>query len=900
MTPLPASSRPLTSAIYTIEEDEVMVANDTDSLKMSSLGPPPECTYASSNYSAPSAKFDILPFHCPRPDFVGGRLGSLAGRKCWNQFFGPEGPASNFFCPTAQRIAAGWSPEYVQNPVQERRQVPRLRPPTSDPAMLHAEQALLREQLSKRIIEVIPSQEVVPLQDPLKADRKMIFVSGCPFPVPRTVYLWLHDVFIVPKAAKGKWRQILQGRPLNEYFVHHSFKSSAETEATAMLQHLMYMLSYDVQDFFPHVKILKRYRNNFAFRVVLDGKLQYFRFRGLPFGIHDSPRALELIMKPIKAYLHGAHSIRQVQHVDDGLIAAQTPAQARHSGLITLKVLVLLYFLVSWGKCRLRPARRRTFMGMIHDTESMVRRLTVPRLKSVTRGAKQLIGCLTSGRPISLRLLASTLGRERAARQCVPVTYLMTREIMRWQQAALLIQIQSLGVSTSRLPIFDDETVVRPTRAYYSSRKDRRRLAQKILMGVFRPSTRRRAPCEHLSHWAVLVDWDQDIRSTLPTRYLVENTPSLLAEQKFWANEIPLWNGRPMDLSDPVTTNLTTLSMDTDASGFGGGAVYPQLPKESEVRFHWTGSEIPRSINWKELATPGLSLHALETAGGMSTPASSSLPCANDSSHANPISTRTLKRPAPPVLSEGLPVHGGLPRRVRRRLVQLRTDNTATVAYIRHQGGPLRTLSVLAEALWKWLLRRGCWIQVSHLAGILNVAADAASRWLDDRSEWRLSRQAFQQVQDRFGPHSIDLFASRRNTMLPRFFSRYLDPSAAAHDAFRQDWAVERNAYAHPPYILIPRILEKVRRDKATITLVAPLWAAQSWMVDLIELSVQLPQILVAKTLVEPAVPQRWVPTQPSWATCVWRISGSDLSSTPKTSLAELRTVLSLNTTLDS
>ena len=76
----------------------------------------------------------------------------------------------------------------------------------------------------------------------------------------------------------------MQGRPLNEYFVHHSFKSSAETEATAMLQHLMYMLSYDVQDFFPHVKILKRYRNNFAFRVVLDGKLQYFRFRGLPFG----------------------------------------------------------------------------------------------------------------------------------------------------------------------------------------------------------------------------------------------------------------------------------------------------------------------------------------------------------------------------------------------------------------------------------------------------------------------------------------------------------------------------------------------------------------------------------------------------------------------------------------
>ena len=217
-------------------------------------------------------------------------------------------------------------------------------------------------------------------------------------------------------------------------------------------------------------------------------------------------------------------------------------------------------------------------------------------------------------------------------------------------------------------------------------------------------------------------------------------------------------------------------------------------------------------------------------------------------------------------------------------------DNTAAVAYVQHQGGPTGALTTLAERLLKWTLRHGLWLHARHLAGILNVRADVASRWRDDRTEWRLADEAFAQVEAAFGPHSVDLFASRRNALCPRFFSRWLDPDAAEYDAFNQDWTAERNPYAHPPYAIMGKVLATVREQQATITLVAPVWAAQSWFADLMELSVAPPRIIVCDKLVQPVLPTRFPPRQPRWLTAIWRISGD--ASVDKASTATLRRAL--------
>ena len=200
------------------------------------------------------------------------------------------------------------------------------------------------------------------------------------------------------------------------------------------------------------------------------------------------------------------------------------------------------------------------------------------------------------------------------------------------------------------------------------------------------------------------------------------------------------------------------------------------------------------------------------------------------------------------------------------------------------------SLSMMAERLWRYLLQHQAWIKCTHLAGVLNVRADRASRWRDDRQEWRLSDEAFAQVEKVFGPHSVDLFASRRNTMLPRFFSRWLDPDAAATDALARRWSSESNAYAHPPIALIPKIIEKVREEGAEITLITPLWASQAWISSLLELSVATPRLLLATHLFTTPSGCQISTEKCGWRTVAWRICGNACAS--KALRSRLRNVL--------
>ena len=105
-------------------------------------------------------------------------------------------------------------------------------------------------------------------------------------------------------------------------------------------------------------------------------------------------------------------------------------------------------------------------------------------------------------------------------------------------------------------------------------------------------------------------------------------------------------------------------------------------------------------------------------------------------------------------------------------------------------------LSLLVLELWSFLLTQGSWVTARHLPGVLNVEADAASRLFNLRTEWMLRRYVFQDIAHHFYLPEINLFASRLNHQLPLYASRLPDSSAAAVDAFQQDWSQWE---FHPP-----------------------------------------------------------------------------------------------------
>lgn len=80
--------------------------------------------------------------------------------------------------------------------------------------------------------------------------------------------------------------------------------------------------------------------------------------------------------------------------------------------------------------------------------------------------------------------------------------------------------------------------------------------------------------------------------------------------------------------------------------------------------------------------------------------------------------------------------------------------------------------------------------------------------------DWKLNPRYFRAADDKWGPHEVDAFASRRNAQLPNFWSE-------ENDAFSQCWT-GKNIWANPPWRLIYKTLLKVLADKATITLCLP------------------------------------------------------------------------------
>ena len=206
--------------------------------------------------------------------------------------------------------------------------------------------------------------------------------------------------------------------------------------------------------------------------------------------------------------------------------------------------------------------------------------------------------------------------------------------------------------------------------------------------------------------------------------------------------------------------------------------------------------------------------------------------------------------------------------------VLLQLDNQTAVAYINNLGGTVSPqLMDLAKALWLWALSRDLVLSVEYIPGATNCVADVESRTLRDRTDWKLHPQIFNQINQKWGPLEVDLFATRLSTQLPRFFSWRPDPLAEATDAFSQQWG-QVKGYANPPWCLIAKVLSQVRNQQAQLILVAPVWRGQPWYPVLLGILYDYPRQL-------PRSPSlfQWLPSDKGQMDllsqlAVWPISG--------------------------
>ena len=186
--------------------------------------------------------------------------------------------------------------------------------------------------------------------------------------------------------------------------------------------------------------------------------------------------------------------------------------------------------------------------------------------------------------------------------------------------------------------------------------------------------------------------------------------------------------------------------------------------------------------------------------------------------------------------------------------VQIHSDNTCAISYIRKMGGKIQSLNDLAKEIWLWACERNIWLSATYVPGSQNVA-DSCSRLFQESAEWMLDTKLFIEIVQVFGKPDIDMFASRLNFQVEQYVSWKPDPGAQFVDAFSLDWS-GKYIYAFPPFSLVGRLIQKVRADAADMILVAPLWVTQNWFTAVLELLVEDPLILKVKpqTLVIPGL----------------------------------------------
>ena len=166
----------------------------------------------------------------------------------------------------------------------------------------------------------------------------------------------------------------------------------------------------------------------------------------------------------------------------------------------------------------------------------------------------------------------------------------------------------------------------------------------------------------------------------------------------------------------------------------------------------------------------------------------------------------------------------------------MQIDNTTAVSYINTQGGRKSGCNGIARDMWMWAHNRHLNVTATYLPGERNTEADKQSRTLHDNMEWKLDENMFKSLCTLWGKPTMDMFASRLNSQLPRYVSWKPDPQATHVDALTIDWADKGTLYMFPPFAMLSKILRKIHTEKAEAIMVAPLWPAQPWFSALLHM----------------------------------------------------------------
>ena len=252
----------------------------------------------------------------------------------------------------------------------------------------------------------------------------------------------------------------------------------------------------------------------------------------------------------------------------------------------------------------------------------------------------------------------------------------------------------------------------------------------------------------------------------------ISDFPRACNELKFWFENIKRLNRKLLFRQEPP--KLITFS---DASSVACGAVLLSCGNQLTHKM-WNAEEKTMSSTWRELRAVHYALQSF------------------------------------------LPI-------LKCRSVHWFTDNKNVVSIINN--GSMKThLQELALDIFSLCLSNNISLFPEWVPMEYNTHADFVSKVID-YDDWQTTKGFFDKISQRWGPFTVDRFASSTNAKCPRFNSLLWNPGSEQVNAFSVAWAGENN-WLVPPIFLISKVILHLLSCKAKGVLVAPCWpSAPFW-----------------------------------------------------------------------
>ena len=256
---------------------------------------------------------------------------------------------------------------------------------------------------------------------------------------------------------------------------------------------------------------------------------------------------------------------------------------------------------------------------------------------------------------------------------------------------------------------------------------------------------------------------------------------SAVEELHFWRENAKSLNEKGMAICEQRSAEVSVFS-DASGTGYGGYVALcaGALVEGTEVYGCWDEAEVCQSSTWRELASVERVLKS------------------NESS----LSQKSIK-----VFSDNKNVSSILRKGSMKQSLQ-------TLAMSVHEFCEKGQIQMASE----WISRESAPLAL----------ADEFSRAFDN-DDWEVKSHIFCQLSNMWGKFSVDRFASNLNCKCIRFNSRVWCVGSEAVDALAQTWSGELNWWVPPPK-LIAKCVNKIVSEKASGTLVIPVWeSAPFW-----------------------------------------------------------------------